>query len=263
MQNRKYILIITTLLLLILPGCGSSAIISTRVDTPMQIDGNINDWGKALNYIEDEKIGFGTKDDGEFLYLCFTTRDLKRGMHFLRTGISFYIDPEKNSCTYFGAKILNKKQDNKPVDHQKMIEQLLRNAEFEIVNKDDEIIDVFPLKNKFGIKTIVGFENSQFVCEIKIPLKQTPSTPYATCTAPGQCVQVGIISGIVNRDKLKNNKRDGGESMSSRGSGRGSGNRGAGMGGRGGGKSNRSGNRSSEMDVPESLEYWIDIKISE
>ena len=133
--------------------------------------------------------------------------------------------------------------------------------EFELVNKDGELLSGIPVKNDYGIELKVNVARDQMVYELKIPLNHSINKGFFVNTTPGSEIRLGFEEGKVERAQMQRSDREGGfgEGTGEDGEGR----RGGEMGGRyGEGRMGRGnyGNRSGQNS--DELNTWLKVALA-
>jgi hypothetical protein len=268
--NFKYFLFLFILPLLF-AGCGDQQINSHWTNGDIKIDGNQEDWGNTINFLKDENVGIGVQNDSDNVYICLVTSNRTLIMRALRNGLTIWIDPQNKNRTY-GIKfpigmsndMMFNYQENQDGNYQDMGSMMKKYessmTEFELVNKDGELLSGIPIKNDYGIEVKVNITRDQLVYELKIPLNHSINKGFFVNTTAGSKIRLGFEEGKVNRSQIQQrNKENGFEG----GNGEGDEGRGDRMGGRYGedrmGRGNE-GERSSQNSGE--LNTWLDVQLA-
>jgi len=75
-------------------GCGGREIQSRWRDRPLTVDGSTVEWEGAVRYLPDYKVSVGAMNDGDDLYLTFSTADTRIAMQVLLRGFTVWLDPQ-------------------------------------------------------------------------------------------------------------------------------------------------------------------------
>jgi hypothetical protein len=269
--NIRFTLILFVLPLLVI-GCGDQEINSHWSKGNIKIDGSQEDWGNTINFLKDENIGMGVQNDSNNVYICLVTSNRSYIMRALRNGLTIWIDPQNENRTY-GIKypigmsndMMSNYHDNQNGSYQDMGSMMKKYessmTEFELVNKDGELLSRIPVKNDYGIELKVNIARDQLVYELKIPLDHSINKGFFVNTTPGNHIRLGFEEGKFDRSQIQQqNKENGFEGGSGEGD---EGRRGDGMGGRyGEGRMGRGnyGERSGQNS--EGLNTWLDVQLA-
>jgi hypothetical protein len=269
--DLRYILVLLVFPLLV-TGCGDQEINSHWYNGNIKIDGNQEDWGNTINFFKDENIGIGIQNDSDNVYICLVTSNRAHIIRALRNGLTIWIDPQNKNRTY-GIKypigmsndMMFNYQQNQNGDYQDMGSMMKKYEsslnEFELVNKDGELLSGIPVKNDYGIELKVNITRDQLVYELKIPLDHSINKGFFVNTTPGSPIRLGFEEGKFDKSQIQQrNKENGFEGGSGEGD---EGRRGDRMGGRyGEGRMDRGnyGERSGQNS--EELNTWLDIQLA-
>ncbi len=193
----------------IFAGCGSVKQISGVWNNgSIKIDGSQLDWHNKLNYFTDPPIALGVADDGNFLYVCFTTGNRAAVLQILRSGFTVGIEPEDNEKNYIAVQYpleRGRLADNEmPAGEgysgrnspRQVLDRLLRNQnEFLIMNKENFPLAAYHLNNNIGIEIKIGIKMEQFVYELKIPMQKDSAFLFALEIKPGDKIIVDLKTG--------------------------------------------------------------------
>ncbi len=216
--NYRYILILFVLPLLI-TGCGDQRINSHWSKGNIKIDGNQKDWGNTINFIKDENIGIGVQNDSDNVYICLVTTNRAQIMRALRNGLTIWIDPQNENRTY-GIKypigmsndMMFNYQRNQSGSYQDMGSMMKKYEssmnEFELVNKDGELLSGIPVKNDYGIELKVNIASDQLIYELKIPLNHSINKGFFVNTTPGSEIRLGFEEGKIDRPQMQQRNRE-------------------------------------------------------
>lgn len=164
-------------------GCGGSKKIPATTDWRSQavtVDGKLDDWQQPLRYANSATgLNYSIANDGEKLYICFTTTDgralAKMTMGGLQVEVAapgtapatlLYpipgtIQPDKGSSK-------KQEQQNKKSDWQLSDQATsLQVSGFPFAKTATEL----PLMNKFGANVATNFTKDRFVYELSMPLE--------------------------------------------------------------------------------------------
>jgi hypothetical protein len=249
----RYIYIFFSLFLsgIILNGCsGAKEAVSDWNNSQVNIDGNATEWGKSLQYLKDDNVAVGFKNDNKFLYVCLTTSDRARIMPILGGGLIVWFKPEDGGKT-FGVKYpmpadradFQKpgqgafEQGNAGFDREnrsEMMNRMLdRQNDLQIVDEDNHPLNLYPIENTHGIKAKLGYHSDQFVYELAVPISGNNKYPYEVAMGKDNKVKIEFETQEMQR-RNSSRERNGDESQGDNGGSEG-GEGGMGPGGEGGG----------------------------
>ena len=273
--DLRYFLILFVLPLL-MTGCGDQEINSHWSSGNIKIDGNQEDWGNTINFLKDENIGVGIQNDSDYVYICLVTSNRAYIMRALRNGFTIWIDPQNDNRTY-GIKypigmsndMMFNYQEKQSGSYQDIGSEMKKHQnsmnEFELVNKDGEMLSGIPVKNNYGIEAKINITRDQLVYELRIPLNHSINKGFFVNTTPGSKIKLGFEEGTFDRSKMRQGNREEGGFGEGTGEGdgdegrRGGGRRGEygeGRMGRGGNFGGRSGQNSGELNT------WLDVQLA-
>ncbi len=290
-MQKKFIesfgkIILTLLIITIINGCSSSIDIqSTSNNNNITIDGNQQDWG-SLNFIKNENIGFGFKNDKDNLYLCVVTSDAPKIRKILsgltvwlktdkdELGIKFPMKPDFNDITEMrnssgdpegignrddddGDRTNQSVQDTRREERMKMM--IARNRDLQIINADDLPLYTNKADEGTGFIGKLGYQNGQLVYELKVPLVNNDISKRIFDNS----INDVNISFMTDKLEMPNRNirggREGGMEPPEGGFGGGRGDGGFGGPPPGGGRDDRAGIQRMDFDA---LEYNFDVKLS-
>ena len=237
------------------------------------IDGNLNEWGDSLRYLNDEKkIPYTLANDQENLYVALRINDRMEQARIINAGITLSIDTkgkkkETFSITFplsapgskprFGFS----KDDNGEVSQQDRDElareRLTTLRNIKVTGFKDIEYDMITTSNTYGIKAAINYDaDGNLVYEAAIPLKFF----HADIPSKNEWAFNFKINGIQKPAIGQGGEAQGGGTMGGGRGGRGGGGmgRGGGMGGRGG-RGMRGGGNNSIADRSElfkSVDFW-------
>ncbi|MFA6085696.1 hypothetical protein [Mucilaginibacter sp.] len=241
------------------------------------IDGNLNEWGDSLRYLnEEKKIPYTLANDQENLYVAIRINDRMEQARIINAGITLSIDPKgKKKETFAMTFPLSapgskpqfgfSKDDNGEVSQQDRDElareRLTTLRNIKVTGFKDIEYDMITTSNTYGIKAAINYDaDGNLVYEAAIPLKffhaDSPSKSEWAFNFKINGMQKAVITG-------QGGDAQGGGMGGGRG-GRGGGggmSGGGGRGGRGGrsGGGMRGGGNTSNADRSElfkSVDFW-------
>lgn len=85
-------------------GCGGLELASVWADRQVATDGIPTEWEGATTWIEKPNSAIGVMNDGEFLYLCFSSPLKSVAAQVIRQGLTVWFDPEGGKEKTFGVR---------------------------------------------------------------------------------------------------------------------------------------------------------------
>lgn len=252
----------------LIAACSSGTVIQNNWRSyEITVDGNFQDWKNNLKLLPDQKISLGFTNDDKFFYMCLVTEDRMKVMQMTRAGFITWFIPSSGSENTFGIKypLPNKNIPREQMQSMgremfqqggmdKIVNMMLeKQNEMQILNSDKYSLSLLPVENKDGIKAKLGYIEGKFVYELQVPLAVHDDYAFQIASLPGDKIQIKF-------------ETEQGESAAGRGSGGGmmpgggGGQMGGGMGGmrQGGG-----GGNMQRFQMPEPLNYSVDLKLAE
>ncbi len=236
--------VLFVLALLPLIACGSSApLLPTHsAPTSVVIDGDASDWQGALTAAEKSPVTLGVRSDAEYVYVAVVTSDRAIIRQTLLTGMVVWLDADGGKGKGFGVHFplgairegraldpaaLRGERRGGDAENSARLREMTR--ELAIVQGDDRL--VMERAAATGIASDVSLQNGTLTLELKVPLAQTGSSPFAVGARRGSTIGVGIETPELDREALRS------QMQGQRGQGQG------GRGGRGGGMRGGQGDR--------------------
>jgi len=210
---RKFYLPILLLFLIFLFSSCSSSIetTSTYNNNQIVIDGSYQDWGTSLNYVKDDNIAFGFKNDKDNLYIAIVTSDMGKIMKILTGGLTVWIASDRDKIGIeFPLKLdpgemqeIRMRQPDKedPFNFGDRIKGLiLKNNQMQIVSSDNQLI--LTENANLGPDFIgkIGYNANQFVYELKIPIVNSEAAEKVFYKNINK-VKITFETGEITRDK--------------------------------------------------------------
>ena len=204
-MSRVYFKIIAAMLFSfgLLSGCsGDKELLSNWTNQQIKIDGETSDWQNNLEYLKDDNVALGFKNDNNFLYICLATNDFTKVFPMFRGGFITWFEPE-NSGKTIGIKypMHNISNNNEQVPNSseeiynrrnpgEFINRMLaRQNEMQILNEDKLPLTDIPIENKEGIEAKLGYHSDRFIYELKIPLNDNKYA-YKISALPGEKIKI-------------------------------------------------------------------------
>ena len=250
------ITVMFTCMIILFTGCGGEEFESHWRDREITIDGDASEWRGTEQYSDDDKgVRFAVFNDGEFLYICFTTWNTKTQQQILVRGLTIWFDPEGGDERAYGIDFPLTKgpeemrglRETARVDRAKAIEDLLVRSRSEMIigrTKDYDGSWMFVEDGKdLGIEAVIDIKDRILVYELKVPLTGGQNLPFPDGMVAGGLAGLGLEMGKIDVDEMRK-QMDGQRPQ----------------GGRGGGRPGGSGEMREAME--EDLEAWMKIKLA-
>ena len=264
---RRGSIIILIALLLSFPfhssGCGEEEIESRWRDREIKIDGDASEWRGTEQYSDDDKgVRFAVFNDGEYLYMCFTTWNTRTQQQILVRGLTVWFDPDGGDDRAYGIDFPMTKGpeemrgllDSASRDRARAIEDLLIRARSEMIigrtqDSDGQWMFVEDAV-ELGIEAVLDMDDRILVYELKVPITGGQGLPFPDGLIAGGIVGLGFEMGEIDMEEMRNSM------MQERPQG--------GRGGRGGMGGMRGGRGQGDMRaaMTEELEAWMKITLA-
>jgi hypothetical protein len=252
---------------------------SVWTDTPLKIDGVMNEWkDDALNVEDKVKVDLAFKNNADFLYVFFKFNDKKFLSTIEHTGITVWINTQGKKRKDLGIRftkkqisadeyiaMLEKRQG--PLGAEKK-EQLRQSASYvisqaEIVDKKGDPLDQDTQNKSIGGTTYnVSVQEGSVFYEFRLAFKNLPETILAKAASPGELLKIGFEWGGLT-DELRK------EYMKGSASGGDSGPMGISEGGRGGGGTEGAGfggaspaGLTALRKMTKEYSFWVDVHLA-
>lgn len=250
--------------LFFLAGCGTIDLKSRWRDREITIDGKNTEW-RYLNVLDDKETSIGVLNDNDFIYLIFITTNRDVHNQVVRRGLTLWFDSDGGKDEKFGVHYpigfggIRSAQDSRPESDNEGQNLRKENStdELEIIGPKKEDRHRMTLAETGGIEARFTTSSGVLVYEMKVPLLENSSHPFAIGTKSGARIGVGALA-----DRASERPAEGfGESGGERGDGAG-GRDGAGMGGRGGGARRGGGGRKGSSGQAEPFKMWAKVQLA-
>jgi hypothetical protein len=251
---------------------------STRLTTPITVDGSATDWAGPLAPFNDQPLSMAAGNDGESLYLVLTASDPAVRRQILRQGLIVWFDGGGKDRKKFGVKFPigvgfseedfgrrrragggsgSPIQDSEPREGGQTLLEPPNRLEVLGASKDDA--RSYTADQAPGIAVKVGQAEGLLAYELKVPLAPSDAHPYGVSAQAGQTISVGLE--MPKLEVPEGRGREGGlGGGTGGGGGRIGGFGGGGMGHRGGGGGGGGGMERPEQAKP--LSGWVEVQLA-
>ncbi|UCG53017.1 MAG: hypothetical protein JSW58_05535 [Candidatus Latescibacterota bacterium] len=256
-------------------GCGRDlSLDSCWRATDVTIDGDNNEWGECVTYIEDKDLAVGVMNDDEFVYVLLTTADREVQRQVTLSGLTVWLDVANDKKKDFGIRfplgvrggdpperIREMTERPDPAEMLKRLEERIASMkEFEVIGPHAGNLRLMDMSETNTIAVALSQIKGTFVYELKMPLRRETDYLYGLGVDPGVTIGIGLESPEFKVGNLR--ERMGGEM---RGGGPLGGVPGGGGGGRrGGGPPGMGGMRpgGGAVDRPDPFDVWATVQLA-
>ncbi len=265
--NFQNVLIVS---LCFMAGCGMIDLKSHWRNREVVIDGKNTEWGNSLVLLDDKETSIGIFNDSDFIYIGLVSTNPSLRSQVVRRGITFWFDTEGGKDEKFGVHyplaydaIRPSPENGTDADNQQssfLSDASVDDLEIEGPGKDDHHQMTFAEAG--GIEARYKTTNGVLVYELKVPLSDKGSRPFAIGTRSGAVIGVGAETSNKQSSKPSEGS-EGGRGGGVGGEGGGGGYGGGGGGGRGhrGGGGGGGGRRSSG-EQGEPFTMWAKVQLA-
>jgi len=196
-------------------GCGGEEIDSRWRDREITIDGDDSEWRGTEQYSDDGKgVRFAVFNDGEFLYICFTTWNTKTQQQILVRGLTVWFDAQGGDDKVFGIDFpmakgpeeMRELRETARSDRAKAVnEMLIRSRSEMIVGRTKGYDGTWMFTedaHDLGIEAVIDVEDRILVYELKVPLTGGQGLPFPDGMAAGGLAGLGLEMGKIDVDEM-------------------------------------------------------------
>lgn len=216
-SQRFSIIICFILTSLIITSCSSFVqTTSTFNDNQIIVDGSYKDWGTSINYVKDDNIAFGFKNDKENFYIAIVTADRSKIMKILSGGLTVWISSEKDKI---GIEFPLKPdpgelQEMKPLQNNTnvpfemgdRIKALIqKNNQLQIIDKSNQLLYTGSASLGPDFVCKLDYDSNQLVDEIKIPMTNNEIAQKVFGKDLDR-IEVSFVTGEIERKEDKENR---------------------------------------------------------
>lgn len=275
-MNKNFVILSILIVIILITGCNSIELQSTKKDTTIIIDGNDDDWeGKKL-YLREKNITIGIMNDDKYLYLCFYPTTRKLGEQLLKQGFTLWFNGEGKSSKDLGIRFpLSTKDFAKNRNHNKdatltnratepeFIERMVNKIprKLEILKAGNKVIKLLDFDDLVGMELALGAQKGVFVYELKIPYISNEVYSAYIGAEPESEITVYFESEEIDPEEMRSAMHDRSGGMEDMGSGGGKGS-GGGRGGGGGKSGGGGGGRGGEERKMPSMNFWAKVSLA-
>ena len=255
---------------ILLTGCEIPELKSRWRDREIVIDGKESEWGNYIQYYhEKSKTIICMFNDDTYLYIKVSTPNKMMQQQLTLQGLTIWFDPECSQKKAFGIHfpigLQNYGKNTIRLDartrsrqDQAKLKIIIEESQNEVEILGPGLDESFTMSTadaeKNGISVKIGRPKEVLVYELKVPLDKSGQHYYAIGTCIAEKIGIGFETGEKNRKPGPEDRRP--ETMDPN-SGY------SGQRGSRGGKGGMSGMRSQGPMVPESLDYWVNVTLSD
>jgi len=254
-------------------GCSNIELDSKWRDRDIIIDGDNDEWQDTMILIDDPKLSIGFYNDGEFLYLSFTSNDRNLIPKIKRRGLILWFDPEGGKKKVFGLQfplgmhelgrsMMTMRNKNRDDYSDSQIEAFKESLEELIIfTAGDEESKRMRISESGGIETKIANSSETLIYEAKVPIIKGSKYPFAIGTQAGRRIGIGLEIPEIDKEQMRKEMKGRSGGMGG-GIGRG-GRGGGGFGGGGGGGGMRGGRMKGGRPAhQEALKIWIKVQLA-
>ncbi len=195
-----------TILMFLMAGCGSSLqLTSGWKNSDIKIDGIDSEWHDVMTYARSSDASVGIKNDGDNIYVCFTTSNRQTQLQMLAFGFTTWFSPEGKKEKTFGIHfpIGGQLQALRLLSREgasEELQQLIRASQrdLEVVGPTEANRRRIMDQEAAGIKARLGYSQESLVYELEVPLRKTAEHPFAIEAADSQTISVGFETGEIS-----------------------------------------------------------------
>ena len=283
LQVNLTLLKILSLLFLaaVIHGCSGKKLVSQWDHRKITIDGNDNDWETyPIEYNEDLDMVYGIANDKDALNVMLSFQDNRLARLINARGIVVWADGSgkksrdlgiryiDHNALDIGLERLGRMSRGSPEELSRFREQPAEiSGNFYLLTADTTEIPPEGVKQVMAAAT---YQDYAYCYEFRIPLTESPATPYAVNAASGKSVKIGFeIAGVdeETRQQIEDMMRERRDAMRGQGGGFGAPGGGGGFGNRppGGARGPGGSAAGSPEDMVASLdarEIWLNVQLA-
>ena len=255
---------------IMLTGCEIPELKSRWRDREIIIDGKESEWGNFIQYYhEKSKTVICMFNDETYLYIKVSTPNRMMQQQLTIQGFTIWFDPECSQTKAFGIHfpigLQNYRKNTIHIDtrNRSRQDQAKLNKIIEDAQSDVEILgpgldEAFTMSTadaeKNGISVKIGRPTEVLIYEMKVPLAKSGQHYYAIGTRIAEKIGIGFETGEMSGKPEQEERRQKTTDPNN------------GYGGQRGSRSGRgglSGMRSQGPMIPDSIDYWINVTLSD
>ncbi len=212
---NKGLISIVFISVMLITGCSSTLeLTSTPSAGTININGDASDWGSNLRYIPDEKAAVGISNDNNYFYLCLTTSDMGKVLPMFAGGFTVWLENENNNDAVIGVKyplhnivnesriMVNPDEFREKGSGMMMTKMIKSQDEIRILNSDNYPVTVISTADSSGLMAAIGYNNDQFIYELRVPLKVDDQNKYGIDAKSGDKLLVKLETEKPDRGNL-------------------------------------------------------------
>lgn len=204
----------------LITGCGGYSLMSTSPQKLISIDGKISDWNSEMKFLKSEKALVGVKNDNNYVYISFVTKQKQEFMQITRLGFTAWIEQEngnnfgvefpvqreippgmqqmQNSGMEMPSRVkpARNKMQMENSDPKLIIEQfMVQNRELRIVDEDNYPLNVISLDKDSGFNAAIGYDDYRYVYELQIPFNSSANGNFPSIADDAKEITIKLESG--------------------------------------------------------------------
>jgi hypothetical protein len=235
-------------------GCSKPEFQSQWQAGTVVIDGRNREWTGILHSVDRDRAEVGVMNNGEYLTVALITGDDEMKRVILRQGVTVWFDPSGGTETTFGVHypLGTGFRGERGMNMDRPIPVA---DELEICGPAKDQRHRMTVAQAGGIAAKFQVEYDTLVFEMRVPLREDGTHPFAINAKPGSLIGVGIEATAPVR---------GADAPSSRGRGEEGGMGGGGMGGGRSGRGGRGGSSGGAQETPRSaaVDLWAKVHLA-
>ena len=274
MVSIKTLLLFTLSSLCLLVGCGTQKVEIHWSAEPMQIDGEMTEWGgMPTSYFEDSGVQLGLCNDSENLYILFPFSNQTWARAIRMGGVTLWLDNSGKKNKDFGIRYTGGPspsemqkpgmageggfQDNLTPEQKERLKKQQESMadQIKIIYKKSGQEISIPANDSSGPAASFASVQSIYSYEFRLPLQKSGAFDYGIGAQPGQTISLGLEWGDIEMGDRQSMRQQGGGGMGMPPGGGPPG--GGGMGGR-----PPSGPGGPGMQKPEKQELWVKTQLA-
>lgn len=218
-KGNAILVIVLVSLISFMIGCsGGKEIQSSSNNNSITIDGLSDDWGTSINYVKDDNIAFGFKNDNDNLYIGIVTADRSKIMKMLTLGSTLWLEADKDKLGIrFPIKPdmedmremrMEQGGEETPEPGERVKHFITKQTDLQIINEDE--LPLYTDRASKGPDFIakLGYENDALIYELKIPLTNNKFAERIFDNNTKE-VKINFVTGKFDKSNFQGNNKEG------------------------------------------------------